>query len=429
VITVENLTYRYHGQDDDALRGLSLHAPRGRLVLISGPTGSGKSTLAQALCGAVPHLLHGTLAGRVLIDGHEVAAASVRSLARSVGMMLQNVEWQTFTDAVDDEIAFGLENLAVPPAEMPARIAAALAAELVSLLRAIADRGRTVVVLEHRHDLLRSHIDIELRLRDGRLDDSPIAPSNAPPPQPPPHRPGAVMLEYRDVAFAWPRRASSVFRDVSFEVRASESVVLLGDNGTGKTTLLKLALGLLRPSAGRVRTAGLDATRARTRRLADAAALVLQNPDHQLHLPTVAEEIGWAAIDLDDAARRMADLALDGLEPRHPQSLSVGQKRRVTIAAALARRPCVLLLDEPSVGQDDASLDRVLRALTAFVADGGALLTATHDPRVVHALAHRTALLEHGRLRIADPNPTAAHQPHTDRHVPTTLTPIEAPRC
>ncbi len=467
MITVEGLTYRYAGQPDDALRGLSVNVPEGSFVLVSGPTGSGKSTLAQALCGAIPHLLHGRLQGRVEVNGQDVATTPVRGLARFVGMLMQNVEWQTFTDAVDDEVAFGLENLGVAPEEMPLRVADALgavgaghlsgrkidmlstgerqrtmlaallameqkvlildeplayldrraAAELVVLLRRLAGIGRTVLVLEHRLDLLRPHVDQELHLRDGRLDES----SNWNPeeelPRCPPARPGDVLLAYREVAFAWPGASASVFSDVSFEVRAGESVVMLGDNGTGKTTLLKIALGLHRPSAGQVVTIGLDAYRTKTRRLADDAALVLQNPDHQLHLPTVAEEVGWAAANPAEAARLITGLGLSGLEAKHPQSLSVGQKRRVTIAAALARRPRVLLLDEPSVGQDDESLALVLRELGASVASGGALLTATHDPRVVRALAHRTVVLEQGRLI------------HEDQRPLTNLIPIETPRC
>jgi len=171
----------------------------------------------------------------------------------------------------------------------------------------------------------------------------------------------------------------------------------LGDNGAGKTKLLKLTLGLLNPQAGRILVNGASASGGKTRKIARTAALVLQNPDHQVRLPTVYQEVSWGAAGREAAAREIQALGLAGLEEPHPHFLSSAQKRRVTLAAALARRPRLLLLDEPTVGQDDANLAILLRRLGDFVMEGGALLTATHDVRAARCFGQMVLAREKGR--------------------------------
>jgi energy-coupling factor transport system ATP-binding protein len=462
VIALHALGCRYAGHETDALADVSADLPAGGSTLLSGPTGSGKSTLAAVLCGVIPHLVPAALRGRVAVGGQDPAKAPIRETARTVGLLLQNVEWQTFTDDPEDEVAFGLENRAVPPAEIGPRAAEVLAAVgaahlagrrldtlstgerqrvvlaallalrppvlvldeplayldragVRSLLAQLADLGRaghTVLVLEHRRDLVRRSAGRELFLDGGRLADAP--PPRDGFPAVAAGVPGPTRLAWQRVSLTR-GRLGPLLDDVSVGVRGGESVVLAGDNGSGKTTMLKAALGLVRPAAGSVVTCGRDAATTSTRKLATDAALVLQNPDHQLHLPTVAEEVGYAG-GPDRAAREIARLGLTGLEGRHPQSLSVGQKRRVTLAAALARDPKLLLLDEPTVGQDDASLARVLARLAEYVAWGGALVAATHDRRAALALGTRPVLVDRGTAR-----------PVSRRDLELYFTPPEAP--
>jgi energy-coupling factor transporter ATP-binding protein EcfA2 len=170
-------------------------------------------------------------------------------------------------------------------------------------------------------------------------------------------------------------------------------VVLLGSNGCGKTTLMAVAAGLLPAGAGEVKVCGMKASATPPQVLAQHLAFIFQHPDHQLFLPYVRDEIQSQTQNYAAVQAELANMGLDGLENRHPRSLSMGQKRRLTLAAALARDPKILLLDEPSVGQDDANLERIIRRLDRFLDAGGALLTATHDPRVAHALAGRIVTL------------------------------------
>jgi energy-coupling factor transport system ATP-binding protein len=130
-ILVEGLSFRYRTRKRPALREVSFAVARGETLLILGPSGGGKSTLALCLNGLIPHSLHGELRGRVQVDGCEVRTASVAEMARRVGLVFQDPDAEFCMLRVDDEIAFGLENLRVAAAEMPARIARAL--DLVGL--------------------------------------------------------------------------------------------------------------------------------------------------------------------------------------------------------------------------------------------------------------------------------------------------------
>ncbi len=144
------------------------------------------------------------------------------------------------------------------------------------------------------------------------------------------------------------------------------------------------------PQEGKIELLGCPRGK-KARRKNNWQALVLQNPAHQLHLPSVGQEEAWAAARLA-VARKITALGLSGLEDRHLHSLSSGQERRVTLAADLAREPQLLLLDEPSVGQDDASLT-LLQRLAVYVHDGGTLITATPDRRVATFLGQHCLLL------------------------------------
>jgi energy-coupling factor transport system ATP-binding protein len=445
LIEVRELRCRYPGQTRDSLKGVTFDLPSGTLSLLSGSTGSGKTTLGLLLCGVIPHLLRGQTGGRVRIDGKSPEALTVAQLSRTAGFLMQNVELQVFTDRVEDEVAFGLENFAFPAHEMAGRIHEALgrvrAGELLgrsiaslssgerqrvmlaallclnqpvlildeplafldrrgcwlllALIRGLALEGRTVLIFEHRRDLVLPMAHREICLADGLLVDRP--------PECPRFRGvgrsfpgGEALLELEGVRFNRKGAPRLILDRVSLEIARGESVVLLGENGAGKTTLMKLIVGLLKPQEGRITVRGSSRSGRPPGTSSPRTAYVFQNPDHQLHLPSVRDQIAWQTADEERARQEVESMGLRGLEDRHPHSLSMGQKRRVTLAAALSARPDLLLLDEPSVGQDDGSLGLILRRMDRFVAEGGALLSATHDARAARALGQRAFLLRDG---------------------------------
>lgn len=126
IVQLSKVTYRHYGKTAPALTNINLNIRRGSFTLLVGPSGSGKSTLCMLLNGIIPHILGGKLEGKVFVDGQDVAESKVQNLAHSVGLLFQDPEWMFATLRVEDEVAFGPENLRYPPAEIAERVNAAL---------------------------------------------------------------------------------------------------------------------------------------------------------------------------------------------------------------------------------------------------------------------------------------------------------------
>jgi cobalt/nickel transport system ATP-binding protein len=199
----------------------------------------------------------------------------------------------------------------------------------------------------------------------------------------------------------------AVLEDVRFDVGAGERLVVLGVNGCGKTTLLRLLDGLLFADAGEVRYAGrrLDRValdeRTFRRRFRGEVALLFQNVDAMLFNPTVADEIAFGPrqLELADVDGRVARWAeafdVAGLLDRAPFELSGGEKKRVALAALLAVEPRVLLLDEATAGLDPASVGRLVDVLANV--PGLTVVATTHNLSMAEELGDRALLLAPGR--------------------------------
>jgi len=444
MIAIEDVKLSYGSEGPAVLDGVSFAIPEGSITLISGPTGCGKSTIVKLICGIIPHLQSASVYGQVTVDGDHPEKLSVRELCRKVGVVLQSVDHQIFTSSVRSEVAFGLENFGVPAEGMEAEISKALelvdashlserqintlsggekqrvvlasvlvlnpsvlvldeplafldqsmAVRLLDLLRDLSNSGVTIIIIEHRRELVGEIADQEISLRDGKCCESQEAWQEFQ--QLRPHEPGEEILHWENLVFSWGDKPLA--DSVNLSVSQGESVVICGDNGTGKSTLLRLTLGLLKPISGTIRVAGKSIAGMKTQQIANDVALVLQNPSHQLHLPTVEEEILCRCHDRELAHEILKRCGLDSRAQDHPHVLSQGQKRRLTIAAALASKPKLLILDEPTVGQDDESLRIILEVIDHYISDGGAVLSTSHDPRAIRSLGHRIYDLCNGQL-------------------------------
>jgi energy-coupling factor transporter ATP-binding protein EcfA2 len=198
--------------------------------------------------------------------------------------------------------------------------------------------------------------------------------------------------------------------DASVRIRAGERVALVGPNGSGKSTLGRLLVGLLRPDRGSVRLAGADPVRLAAAVLARQAGYVFQDPERQFLSGTVAEEVrlGLRAEELDRVDELMDGLGLplSAFGARSPYRLSGGEQRRLSLACVLVRRPDLLVIDEPTFGQDRNGHEALLEILDDRVEAGAAVLAATHDPRFVADFAKRVIPMDAGRLvEAAGPSP------------------------
>jgi len=193
-----------------------------------------------------------------------------------------------------------------------------------------------------------------------------------------------------------------VVRDVNLEIAAGERVAVVGPNGSGKSTLLRLAAGALRAGAGEVRLAGRDPRRMRPAALAATVGFVPQDPELGFMAATVAEEVGLgldpaALANARDLAARL-DLPLERFGDRSPYQLSGGEQRRLSLVTAMARRPRLLLLDEPTYGQDRHGYEALVAALDELVEGGTAFLAATHDRRFAAEATDRRLSMYEGWL-------------------------------
>lgn len=213
-----------------------------------------------------------------------------------------------------------------------------------------------------------------------------------------------VALRFEHVSYRYPGTVRDAVSDVGLTVHRGERVALVGPSGAGKTTLARLALGLMRPSAGGITVLGMrDPT---TAAVAPRVGLVVQNPMHQLLAETVEAEVALGLRGQERSERRdrveemLARFGLASLRARHPLSLSEGQRRRLALAATIAPRPELLVLDEPTLAQDEAQRSALASLVRDAAADGVAVLAITHDREFANDACDRV-------LRVADGRVTA----------------------
>lgn len=295
---------------------------------------------------------------------------------------------------------------------------------LLRHLQQLARKGKTILIIEHRLEIVLDYVDAALWLEEGMVRYFPkmaafssfyehwlqqqlvrketIKNGAAEQKERRRERTGASsegefkgeepLLQLKNVHFQYGERA--LFSGLSFVVYAGDRHVIQGENGCGKTTLLQLMAGFLQPAKGKMQTSFSF----RKRWL--SIAYVLQNPSAQLFLPTVREELAFHQSDADLCKYLIHHFALQDLLERHPQSLSEGQKRRLGFVLALCRRPRLLLLDEPTVGQDYRNMWLMLEALHTVDPEGQmAMITITHDQRCARYLGDHYWCLEEGQLK------------------------------
>jgi energy-coupling factor transporter ATP-binding protein EcfA2 len=424
--SVERLTYSYPGAAVPAIDDVSLELRPGEIVALLGSSGAGKSTLLRALAGLVPHFHGGRFSGRVVVAGHDTRSARPAELAGTVATVFQDPEDQVVMGVVRNEVAFGLENLAVSPLSIWPRVEEALGSvgalhlserrtvelsggelQRVCLASALAldpslllldeptsqldpdgaeeflacvERlGCAVVLSEQRTARALGLAHRVLFLEGGRLlCDAPVEqafdwlgehhPAYLPSP---PAEPGGVeradaIWRADGVGFSY-RSGSPVLVGVDLEVGRGEVVALQGPNGSGKTTLAKIAAGLFRPDEGSVWRSG-------------SAGYLSQDPGRYLVREQVVDEAALAVGG--DQARALQALERVGLgwaAERHPRDLSSGERERLGLAAVAVAEPELLILDEPTRGIDPVRKAEIADWLRAYAAAGRGVLVATHD--------------------------------------------------
>jgi len=555
MIEIKNLTFAYQGRDKPTLRDLNLMVKKREFVLLTGPTGCGKTTLLKALNGLIPHESTGIMEGSVIVAGNDTKRYPMRELTQKVGLVFQSPDDQIFSTKVEDEVAFGPENLcfqqediersidyalkAVGLSEFRNRATASLSGgekqrlaiasvlamhpqvlaldepfsqmdgkgtkEVLEVIRKLNRDGMTIILVEHRipavfrlvsrivimeggrivldedkekacmrQDIFRrlglwfpkgsgldellpkflfacpKHFLINLRLASGdsktrlpgssswnrksstsirfiskkRFDDdskkslfgqqpvdigqqehnekSVCNGVNCPVSKPDP----TIVLEAKDIYFRYEKKDGFVLQGASLQIRRGEIVALLGDNGTGKSTLLLHFAAILKPEKGMVEILGKDSRNLNSVKLAGKVGVVFQNPNLMLFRNTVNEEVEFGPRALKFSSHKLSGLvsetlkalAISNLRDEIPLSLSNGQRLRVATASIASMQPEIFLLDEPTQGQDRVHVESLMNYLKMKSSEGAALLFITHNLDVALRYADRILFMNGGRI-------------------------------
>ncbi|MBI5946074.1 MAG: ABC transporter ATP-binding protein [Chloroflexi bacterium] len=490
-LVVENLSFRYRDRPGAAIHNLSFTATPGEVLLIAGASGCGKTTLIRCINGLIPRSYKGDMSGQVLVFGEEVKDWKLSQISQKIGTVLQDPERQILGTKVVNEVAFGLENLGMPRAEIYSRVDEALnflkiphlrnretfhlsggekqkvalagilamrpsiilldeplasldpasAQDTLDAVRLLANQGLSILMVEHRvEDVLRIKPERVMFMSEGEIrylgdvsglskvvnyrevklpaEDIVERAKRDPAPAEIHALPGVnslqlkqdALVRFEDVAFGYESKVE-ILHGINLQINRGDVIAVLGPNGAGKTTFVKHAIGLLKPKSGRVFVGGRDTNEASVAEIAGMLGYVFQSPSHMLFAPTVREELAFGPTNMKHTkdqielevkeALRIVNLSEKENDP--PLALSFGQQKRVSIAAILAMRSRILVMDEPTAGQDYQNymnfMDSILQ-MPGFEA----IMFITHDVDLAAIYANRVLIISDGRL-IADGKP------------------------
>jgi len=216
------------------------------------------------------------------------------------------------------------------------------------------------------------------------------------------------VISFEDVDYSHPN-GTIALRKVNFNIARSELVTILGANGAGKSTLVRHINGLLKPTHGSVRVFGQDTKLSTPAFLSRKVGIVFQNPNNQLFAQSVTKEIEFALKNFgfsDELLKKRVDWALDTFSlreyaERSPMELSGGEKKRLCFALVLSWDPEILILDEPTVGQDSEQKEKLDQIIRVLISQKKNVIVVTHDVEFVWPLQPRTILMSNGEI-LAD---------------------------
>ena len=435
-LEASTVSYQYPGSNY-GVHNFSMSVSPGNFISIEGRSGSGKSTIARCLSGLIPHLYHGKMHGEVQINNHPTHALPLWQLSQQCGMVFQNPSSQMLGLSVEEEIVFGLENLGLKRAEIKTRLEYALdgfglnelrsrspqtlsggeqqkvalaaimarrpdilvldeplsmlditaATTLVADLEKLAQNGTGVVIFEHRAEFIQHIPELQKITLNGHH------------PQPPTtHQADQTKLHFRKQPEAGELVVKNlnvhlsgqpILKNMNFSVKSGETVAVVGRNGSGKTTLLRSLTGLQK-FKGSVTINGQQPD----------FGMVFQNADLQLFNATVQDEILYRvpSPDMDTFHQILQALGLTAYTQTPPLLLSEGEKKRVALATILMRQPRHgIMLDEPSLGQDQAHKQMLIHLAKLLNQAGLLVMMTTHDITLA-AQADRIILLGKGTI-------------------------------
>ncbi|MGC8621989.1 MAG: ABC transporter ATP-binding protein, partial [Caldisphaera sp.] len=223
--------------------------------------------------------------------------------------------------------------------------------------------------------------------------------------------PSKKLIEMKKIRFNYPD-GTLALKEINLDIYKGEFLAIIGQNGSGKTTMAKIMAGILKPTEGQLIIDGKDVTRTKIKNIASRVGYIFQNPDHQLFEQTIAEEISYGPKNLgikgDELIRRVTkSMEIVGLPESYtkenPFTLSKGWRQKVAIASILAMEPDVIIVDEPTTGQDFPQADKILNFLSALNKAGKTIIIITHDMTFVARYCNRAIVVNGGEILLDGP--------------------------
>jgi len=484
-IEVKNLEVIYQGRASPSLKVDEFFVEEGESVLIVGKSGSGKSTLVNVFNGVIPNMITADVKGEVSVFGKDPRKTPIHELSRYIGTVLQDPEMQTFNYTVEDEIAFGPENLMLNEEEIRKRvensakiagvyhlldhdiitlsggelqrsvIASVLAmepkalildeptsnidprgtAQIFNLIKFFKDEKRTLIIVEHKLERVLPYVDRVVLVDKGKLvfdiskdelvDKSDIlfdAGVEVPDYYPymkkygtlssykyiPPER---LESKGEEILYAKAKvitkKERKVLVDAEISLKKGEIVALMGNNGAGKSTLLKAIMGILDDKKLQTELKlvfkGKDISKSKMMERGSYIAYLPQNFDVMLVKRTVEDEVSLSMKNMKKFSRKRLDeilkmFSLYDIRKEDPLLLSMGQRRRVAMASVIASGADVIMMDEPTSGQDWYHRYMLGKEVQELRNKGFTFLIVTHDSRFVDKFCDRVLVMKDGKI-------------------------------
>ncbi|WP_245827687.1 ABC transporter ATP-binding protein [Paenisporosarcina indica] len=438
IIDFNQVSFQFPDDEEAVFQDISFSVQKGERVVLSGPSGCGKSTLLYLMNRLYPSNCDGKLNGSLQLWNKDAANYAPGEINARIATVFQDPDAQFCMPNVEQEMAFTLENLHVPRKEMERRITETLemtgltpfrkttiqtlsggmkqrvatacailmqpgvllldeplahldpltAQEYVEWLdRLQLSRSLTIVAVEHRLDLWGPFFDRAIHVQSSGTYPVEMNPMRSSMNFPKRTTSIQSVVAFEACNISVRMKEKQLLQDVSLCLQRGEIAILAGPNGSGKSTFLKTICGILKKSDGHIQYGIIY------------PGYVPQSPEHLFVTQRVDDEIRFSN-RTDDATIDdiMLRLRLDEIQNAHPFSVSHGQKRRVAIGAMLADKRPVLLLDEPTSGQDASALQELFHLIDERAKEGFAILMVTHDMTFAAAIADTIFLLKNGEL-------------------------------
>lgn len=454
VIELNDICFSYSGSKRSSLNNINLKVKQGEVLVFWGQSGCGKSTLMRILNGLIPSLYNGELSGSGYINGNMIGKSDVNDISNSVCSVFQDPRSQFFTMKVFSEIVFGGEVRGINKIKMKEKLnklekifslgnildrkierlssgekqKVAIASSLMQdskillldepsanldnkerehlarVLLNLKKKGYTIILFEHRLAYLKNVVDRYINISNSHIiaeygnyneickkQDKNIYRTNT-------KINSKIVLQAKGIADGY-KKNDFLWKDVSFSAHEGEIIGIWGENGKGKTTLIKSLMGLKNPKRGQIVINGRNMSKRKRRKY---SSYVMQDSDYQLFSATVSEQLLSFVEKSEINVRKMKDilkqLGLIEYINEYPLNLSGGQKQRISIGMAAMKDAPIWYMDEPTSGLDQESKEKVYNFIMKYAKKGRCIFIITHDLDVLENICSSVIVIEDKKM-------------------------------